>query len=148
MLIERNYTLSTAESCTGGLLGHRITNTSGSSKYYLGGVNSYSNQMKKDIINVDKSSLDKYGAVSKEVSIEMAKGVMKLLKSDISLSITGIAGPGGGTKNKPVGLVYITLIHNDKIINKEFTFFKDRLLNKKLSSQVALNMIRLHLLNE
>ena len=148
MLIERNYTLSTAESCTGGLLGHRITNTSGSSKYYLGGVNSYSNQMKKDIINVDKSSLVKYGAVSKEVSIEMAKGVMKLLKSDISLSITGIAGPGGGTKNKPVGLVYITLIHNDKIINKEFTFFKDRLLNKKLSSQVALNMIRLHLLNE
>ena len=79
MLIERNYTLSTAESCTGGLLGHRITNTSVSSKYYLGWVNSYSNQMKKDIINVDKSFLDKYGAVSKEVSIEMAKGFMKLL---------------------------------------------------------------------
>ena len=78
----------------------------------------------------------------------MAEGVRALLKSDIALSITGIAGPGGGTKEKPVGLVYITLIHNDIIINKEFNFFKERLLNKQLSSQVALNMIRIHLLNE
>ncbi len=137
MLIEQNLTLSTAESCTGGLLGHRLTNTPGSSKYYLGGVNSYR-----------KKTLDMYGAVSKEVSIEMSKGVRKLLKSDIALSITGIAGPGGGTEDKPVGLVYITLIHNDIIINKEFTFFKDRLINKQLSSQVALNMIRIYLLNE
>lgn len=148
MLIERNLTLSTAESCTGGLLGHRLTNAPGSSRYYLGGVNSYSNDMKINVINVNKKILDKYGAVSKEVSIEMSKGVRALLKSDIAISITGIAGPGGGTKEKPVGLVYITLIHNDIIKNKEFTFFKDRLLNKKLSSQVALNMIRIHLLNE
>ena len=148
MLIERNMTLSTAESCTGGLLGHRLTNTPGSSKYYLGGVNSYSNEMKINVINVMKKTLDKYGAVSKEVSIEMSKGIRKLLKSDISLSITGIAGPGGGTEDKPVGLVYITLIHDDIIINKEFTFFKDRLINKQLSSQVALNMIRIYLLNE
>ena len=95
-----------------------------------------------------KKTLDKYGAVSKEVSIEMSKGIRKLLKSDIALSITGIAGPGGGTEDKPVGLVYITLIHDDKIINKEFIFFKDRLINKQLSSQVALNMIRIYLLNE
>ena len=148
MLIERNLTLSTAESCTGGLLGHRLTNTPGSSKYYLGGVNSYSNEMKINVINVMKKTLDKYGAVSKEVSIEMSKGIRKLLKSDISLSITGIAGPGGGTEDKPVGLVDITLIHDDIIINKEFTFFKDRLINKQLSSQVALNMIRIYLLNE
>jgi len=129
-------------------LGHRLTNAPGSSRYYLGGVNSYSNDMKINVINVNKKILDKYGAVSKEVSIEMSKGVRALLKSDIAISITGIAGPGGGTKEKPVGLVYITLIHNDIIKNKEFTFFKDRLLNKKLSSQVALNMIRIHLLNE
>ena len=148
ILIEKNLTLSTAESCTGGLLGHRLTNAPGSSKYYLGGVNSYSNAMKIDVINVNKKTLDKYGAVSKEVSIEMSKGIRNLLKSDIAISITGIAGPGGGTKEKPVGLVYFTLIHNDVIISKEFTFFKDRLLNKKLSSQVALNMIRIHLLNE
>ena len=148
MLIERNYTLSTAESCTGGLLGHRLTNTAGSSRYYLGGVNSYSNEMKTNVINVKKATLDKYGAVSKEVSIEMAEGVRDLLKSDISISITGIAGPGGGTKDKPVGLVYIALIHNEIIINREFIFFKDRQINKKLSSQVALNMIRIHLLNE
>ena len=148
ILIQRNLTLSTAESCTGGLLGHRLTNAPGSSKYYLGGVNSYSNEMKVGVINVDKEILDKYGAVSKEVSIEMSKGIRDLLKSDIAISITGIAGPGGGTKEKPVGLVYITLVHNDIIINKEFTFFKDRLLNKQLSSQVALNMIRIYLLNE
>ena len=95
-----------------------------------------------------KETLDKYGAVSKEVSIEMAEGVRDLLKSDISISITGIAGPGGGTKDKPVGLVYIALIHNEIIINREFIFFKDRQINKKLSSQVALNMIRIHLLSE
>ena len=148
ILIQRNLTLSTAESCTGGLLGHRLTNAPGSSKYYLGGVNSYSNEMKVGVINVDKEILDRYGAVSKEVSIEMSKGIRDLLKSDIAISITGIAGPGGGTKEKPVGLVYITLVHNDIIINKEFTFFKDRLLNKQLSSQVALNMIRIYLLNE
>jgi len=148
MLIQRNLTLSTAESCTGGLLGHRLTNAPGSSKYYLGGVNSYSNDMKIDVINVDKEILNKHGAVSKEVSIEMSKGIRDLLKSDIAISITGIAGPGGGTKEKPVGLVYITLIHDDIIMNKEFTFFKERLLNKQLSSQVALNMIRIHLLND
>ena len=148
MLIERNLTLSTAESCTGGLLGHRLTNTPGSSKYYLGGLNSYSNEMKINVINVMKKTLDKYGAVRKEVSIEMSKGIRNLLKSDIALSISGIAGPGGCTEDKPFGLVYITLIHDDKIINKEFTFFKDRLINKQLSSQVALNMIRIYLLYE
>ena len=129
-------------------LGHRLTNTAGSSRYYLGGVNSYSNEMKTNVINVKKATLDKYGAVSKEVSIEMAEGVRGLLKSDISISITGIAGPGGGTKDKPVGLVYIALIHNEIIINREFIFFKDRQINKQLSSQVALNMIRIHLLSE
>ena len=148
MLIERNYTLSTAESCTGGLLGHRLTNSPGSSKYYLGGVNSYSNESKINVINVKKKTLDKFGAVSREVSIEMVEGVRNVFKSDIALSITGIAGPGGGSKDKPVGLVYIALIHKDIIINKDFIFFNDRLLNKQLSSQVALNMIRIYLLRE
>ena len=146
--VGKKYIYGTdSDSFTGGLLGHRLTNTPGSSSFYLGGVNSYSNEMKINVINVKKTTLDKYGAVSKEVSIEMSRGVRDLLKSDLALSITGVAGPGGGTKKKPVGLVYITLIHNEVLKTKEFIFFKDRLINKKLSSQVALNMIRNHLLN-
>jgi len=147
MLVKCGYTISTAESCTGGLLGHRFTNVPGSSTYYLGGVVSYSNDMKIKTLGVQENTLQEFGAVSKQTATEMAQGVQDLFGSDLAIAVTGIAGPGGGTAEKPVGLVYITLVHNDTVWAKEFKFFTDRKLNKQLSSQVALNMVRIHLLN-
>ena len=148
MLVKYGYTISTAESCTGGLLGHRFTNIPGSSTYYFGGIVSYSDDMKMKTLGVKENTLHKFGAVSKQTATEMAQGVRDLFGSDLSIAVTGIAGPDGGTAEKPVGLVYITLVHNDTVWAKEFKFFTDRKLNKKLSSQVALNMVRIYLLNE
>ena len=147
MLVKCGYTISTAESCTGGLLGHRFTNVPGSSRYYLGGVVSYSDDMKMKTLGVQENTLQEFGAVSKQTATEMAQGVRDLFGSDLAIAVTGIAGPGGGTAEKPVGLVYITLVHNDTVWAKEFKFFTDRKLNKQLSSQVALNMVRIHLLD-
>ena len=147
MLVKCGYTISTAESCTGGLLGHRFTNVPGSSIYYLGGVVSYSDDMKMKILGVQENTIQEFGAVSKQTATEMAQGVRDLFGSDLAIAVTGIAGPGGSTAEKPVGLVYITLVHNDTVWAKEFKFFTDRKLNKQLSSQVALNMVRIHLLN-
>ena len=147
MLVKCGYTISTAESCTGGLLGHRFTNVPGSSTYYLGGVVPYSDEIKMRTLGVQENTLQEFGAVSKQTATEMAQGVRDLFGSDLAIAVTGIAGPGGGTAEKPVGLVYITLVHNDTVWAKEFKFFTDRKLNKQLSSQVALNMVRIHLLN-
>jgi len=147
MLVKCGYTISTAESCTGGLLGHRFTNVPGSSTYYLGGVVSYSDDIKMKTLGVQENTLQEFGAVSKQTATEMAQGVRDLFGSDLAIAVTGIAGPGGGTAEKPVGLVYITLVHNDTVWAKEFKFFTDRKLNKQLSSQVALNMVRIHLSN-
>ena len=147
MLVKCGYTISTAESCTGGLLGHRFTNVPGSSTYYLGGVVSYSDDIKIKTLGVQENTLQEFGAVSKQTATEMSQGVRDLFGSDLAIALTGIAGPGGGTAEKPVGLVYITLVHNDTVWAKEFKFFTDRKLNKQLSSQVALNMVRIHLLN-
>ena len=147
MLVKYGYTISTAESCTGGLIGHRFTNVPGSSTYYLGSVVCYNNNMKMKTLGVRQSTLKKFGAVSKQTATEMAKGVRDLFESDMAIAVTGIAGPGGSTTGKPVGLVYITLVNRDTVWAKEFKFFTDRTLNKQLSSQVALNMVRIHLLN-
>jgi len=147
MLSERGYTIATAESCTGGLIGHRLTNVPGSSTYFLGGVISYSNDMKMKTLGVQENTLQEFGAVSKQTATEMAQGVRDHFGSDLAIAVTGIAGPGGGTAEKPVGLVYITLVHNDTVWAKKFKFFTDRKLNNRLSSQVALNMVRIHLLN-
>ena len=113
MLVKYGYTISTAESCTGGLIGHRFTNVPGSSTYYLGGVVSYSNDMKMKTLGVQENTLKEFGAVSKQTATEMAQGVRDLFGSDLAIAVTGIAGPGGGTAEKPVGLVYITLVHID-----------------------------------
>ena len=147
MLSERGYTIATAESCTGGLIGHRLTNVPGSSTYFLGGVISYSNDMKMKTLGVQVNTLQEFGAVSKQMATEMAHGARDFFGSDLAIAVTGIAGPGGGTAEKPVGLVYITLVHNDTVWAKKFKFFTDRKLNNRLSSQVALNMVRIHLLN-
>ena len=147
-LRKLGLTLATAESCTGGLLGHRITGVSGSSDYYLGGVVSYNNEAKMELLGVRKQTLEKFGAVSEETVREMAQGVQSLFKSDLGISISGIAGPMGGTPEKPVGLIYIGLSFGKEVAVKKFNFFRDRDSNKRISSQVALNMIRLALKNE
>jgi PncC family amidohydrolase len=109
LLTIHKINISVCESCTGGMLGSIITSIPGSSEYFKGGVIAYSNEIKNKIVGVRASTLKKFGAVSKETAREMAKGVRKITNSDIGIAITGIAGPGGGTKDKPVGLVYIAI---------------------------------------
>jgi len=106
LLIEQNKTAAVAESCTGGWLSKVLTDLSGSSRWFMGGVVSYSNESKQNLLNVDKDCLDQFGAVSQEVAEQMANGVEKAFMSSISVSITGVAGPSGGTLDKPVGLVW------------------------------------------
>ena len=146
LLIDKKLTIATAESCTGGLLAHRLTNVSGSSKYMPGGVVSYSNEIKIAEVGVKKETLIAHGAVSEQTAGEMATGVQEKFNTDIGIGITGIAGPTGGTDEKPVGLVYIGLAVKEKLIVKRFLFLKNRKANKLLSSQTALNMLRLELL--
>ncbi len=114
-LIENNITISTAESCTGGSLGKIITSFSGVSAIYGYGFITYANEAKENILGVSHETLEKYGAVSSECAREMAQGARKVAKSDIAVSVTGIAGPTGGTKEKPVGLVYIALAYKDGV---------------------------------
>ena len=121
-LIKKELTISIAESCTGGLLSSIITSVNGSSKVFDLGLITYSNQSKINILKIPKKIVKRYGAVSKQVCLSMVKNVCKLTKSNISLSITGIAGPSGGTKNKPVGLVYVGIKKDDKIKIKKYLF--------------------------
>ena len=146
LLINKKMTVATAESCTGGLLAHRLTNVSGSSKYIPGSIVSYSNDVKIAEVGVKEATLIAHGAVSEQTAGEMARGIQKKFQTDIGIGITGIAGPTGGTGKKPVGLIFIGLAIKDKLIVKRFLFLKDRKANKLLSSQTALNMLRLQLL--
>ena len=114
-LINKKITVSTAESCTGGLLAYSFTKNQNSSKIYLGGYVTYSNRLKIRNLNVKKTTLKKYGAVSKEIAIEMVNGLYSTNKTNICIATTGIAGPSGGTKKKPVGLIYIGIIINGKM---------------------------------
>ncbi|MDY6867892.1 MAG: CinA family protein [Chloroflexota bacterium] len=107
LLTDESLTIASAESCTGGLIGHILTGVSGSSQYYLGGVIAYSNRIKEEILGVQSQTLLQHGAVSKETACEMAKGIRKIFEADIGVATTGIAGPTGGTPTKPVGLVWI-----------------------------------------
>ncbi|MFQ6613877.1 MAG: competence/damage-inducible protein A [Fidelibacterota bacterium] len=141
-LHANGLTLAAAESCTGGLLSHRLTNTPGSSRYFLGGAVTYSNTMKTNILGVREDTLRVYGAVSPETAREMATGIRRKTGADIGIAITGIAGPGGGTKEKPVGLVHIGLAVEAGTIAKKYEFSHDRETNKLLSTQAALNLLR------
>lgn len=143
LLIERGLTLATAESCTGGLLGNRITNVAGSSEYYLGGIVSYSDAAKMNLLGVSQETLKEFGAVSEETAQEMALGARRVLQSDVGVSITGIAGPTGGTEDKPVGLVYIAVDVAGDVAVRKFVFSEDRRYNKELSAQAALNLVRM-----
>src|SRR5512135_3608845 len=109
LLRQRGMYMAAAESCTGGLIGHRITNVAGSSDYYLGSVTAYANQAKTRLLGVQPETLEKYGAVSRETVLEMARGIRQTLEADIGIAVSGIAGPDGGTPEKPVGTVWIGL---------------------------------------
>lgn len=130
ILIKNNLKISTAESCTGGLISSRLTDISGSSEYILQNFVTYSNTAKNEILGVNLETLEKYGAVSHETAKEMAQGLINKFNCDISLSITGIAGPSGGTKEKPTGLVYIG-ISNSKTV-KTFEYRANPLLTRRL----------------
>ena len=121
-LIKKRLTISVAESCTGGLLAHNLTKLANSSKYFQMGLTTYSNQAKIKILKVNKNIIKKYGAVSKECCKFMVQNLSKISKSKINVSITGIAGPGGASKIKPIGLVYIGIQKGRKLIVKEYKF--------------------------
>ena len=142
-LIKNKLTISVAESCTGGLLTHNLTKLANSSKYFQMGLITYSNQAKIKILKVNKNIIKKYGAVSHESCKLMVQNLSKISKSKINISITGIAGPGGGTKDKPVGLVYIGLKKGNKIIIKEIRFKpkKNRNTIQKLTVNTSLKLI-------
>ncbi|MDW7684609.1 MAG: competence/damage-inducible protein A [Bacillota bacterium] len=146
LLLEKKMTLATAESCTGGLLAHMLTNVSGSSGYFLQGLVTYSNRAKTDTLGVKPSVIRAYGAVSDEVARAMAENIRKLASSNLGIGITGIAGPVGGTDDKPVGLVFIALATPEGITCRRFNFFGNRETIKERAMMTALNMIRLYLL--
>lgn len=151
LLISAKETLSVAESCTGGGLGQTLTNISGSSAYFLGGIISYDNQVKISLLDVSPTDLDQYGAVSAQVAKQMALGVRSRLSASWGLSITGIAGPGGGTDTKPVGLVYIGLASpNGAVVAVEHKFgaLQERSWIRQLSITSALDHLRCQLLNQ
>jgi PncC family amidohydrolase len=141
-LIQKKLKISFAESCTGGMLSSTITSVNGSSKVFNLGLITYSNKAKINILKVPKKIISKYGAVSKECCLSMLKNLSKISKTNISLSITGIAGPNGGTKLKPVGLVYIGIKRGNKITIKENLFKdKNRISIQKTTVNTSLKMI-------
>lgn len=142
LLQAKNLTLATAESCTGGYIGHLITSISGSSTYFQGGIISYSNQVKIEQLNVSPSNLEKFGAVSNEVVREMAEGARKNLKTDFAISTSGVAGPNGGTEEKPVGTVWIAVAGKEKTVSKKFNFGTNRERNIRKAALAGLNMLR------
>lgn len=144
LLKSKKLKLATAESCTGGLISKRITDVSGSSEVFEGGVVCYSNRFKENVLGVSPGTLKKYGAVSRETAREMVKGVLSLTKADIAVAVTGIAGPSSDDTNKPVGLVYIAVSDGKSTIVKKLlnNFTGDvREQNRNISADTALEMI-------
>ena len=140
-LNKENLTLSTAESCTGGLIGHRLTQVSGSSVVYNGGIISYSNKSKIEHLHINPDSIRDFGAVSEEVALEMALNVKEMFNSSIGTSVTGIAGPDGGSETKPVGLVYVGYCNEKLSFVQKFNFSSSREANKIRTSQAVLKLI-------
>lgn len=141
LLRKRGLRLAAAESCTGGLIGHLLTNVAGSSTYYMGSVTAYAYEAKVRLLGVSWDSLEKYGAVSSEIAIEMAHGIRIALAADIGISVTGIAGPGGGMPGKPVGTTWIGLSSPKDEYARHFLWAGDRLAVKEQSAQAALNLL-------
>ncbi|PDH49214.1 MAG: competence/damage-inducible protein A [Bacteroidetes bacterium MED-G20] len=146
LLKERNLTIATAESCTGGSVAKMLTSISGSSSYFNGAIVSYNNQSKVDLLNVDFKDIDDYGAVSQQVVEQMAEGVRNKFHTDYGISTSGIAGPSGGTKEKPVGTVWIAVASKNRIVSKKIKLGYNRERNMHVSSISVLNLLRLELL--
>ena len=147
MLKERKQTTSSAESCTGGYIAHLLTLDAGASSNYKGTVVCYDNQVKTDVLKVDKKDIDELGAVSEPVVIQMVKGALEVLKTDYAIATSGIMGPDGGSEKKPVGMVWVAVGNKDKIVTKEFQFRFDRVRNIELTAMNALNMLRRFILD-
>jgi PncC family amidohydrolase len=141
LLRQRGLRLAVAESCTGGLIGHRLTNIPGSSTYYLGSVTAYAYEAKVRLLGVSWQTLEAHGAVSSETAVEMARGVRTALAADIGLAVTGIAGPGGGTPEKPVGLTWVGLSSPWDEFARQFLWRGDRIQNKEQSAQATLQIL-------
>ena len=142
LLTTKGMTLSTAESCTGGFIAHKITTVPGSSKYFKGSVVSYSNEVKVNVLNVLSDDIQLHGAVSRQVVEQMADNVRKLLKTDYALATSGIAGPDGGTAEKPVGLVWISVSSPKGVVSREFKFGNVRIQNIERTAQTAMLMLK------
>jgi PncC family amidohydrolase len=138
---NRGLRLAVAESCTGGLISQRITNVPGSSDYYVGGITAYANEAKMRLLGVRQDTLEKHGAVSRETVLEMARGVCQAISADCGIAVSGIAGPGGGTPEKPVGLVWIALVAGEHQEARRFLWGGDRLAVKEQSAEAALRML-------
>ena len=149
-LIDKGLTISTAESCTGGLMGKRLTDIPGSSACYIGGAVTYSNEMKMKVLGVSPKTLENFGAVSAETAMEMARGIRKLTGADIGISTTGVAGPGGGSDEKPVGTVYIGLSADgvDKVIKPELRPTSSRQRIRNSSAGSAFDLVRREILEK
>jgi nicotinamide-nucleotide amidase len=141
LLNKKGLSLGTAESCTGGYLAHLITSIAGSSNYYKGSIIAYANEVKESALGVNPSTLENHGAVSEETIIEMAKGVQAKLGVDIGIATSGIAGPDGGTEDKPVGTIWIAIAIGDEVKTRQLKLFKDRLLNIKMTAVSSLAML-------
>lgn len=137
----KNLKIATAESCTGGLIAHTFTNISGSSKYFERGFVTYSNEAKMQLLDVSENLLIKHGAVSKDVAESMARGARLKSNVDVGIATTGVAGPTGGTPEKPVGLVYISVCNSEKVIVKKFNFNGNRIENKYSACNAAFEML-------
>ncbi|MBN2595199.1 MAG: competence/damage-inducible protein A [Marinifilaceae bacterium] len=142
LLSDKGKTLGTAESCTGGKIAHLITSHAGSSSYFKGGVVAYSNEVKENILRVNGEDLEKYGAVSQQVVEQMAIGARKVLNTDYAIATSGVAGPDGGTEEKPVGTVWIAVAGPNDLISHRFDLYKNRERNIQVASLNALNMLR------
>ncbi|KAA3439470.1 competence/damage-inducible protein A [Rufibacter hautae] len=142
LLKERNLTISTAESCTGGLVAHKLTSVPGSSSYFLGSVVAYSNEVKKAQLGVSAETLEQHGAVSEETVCAMAQGVRQLLKTDIGISTSGIAGPDGGTPDKPVGTIWIAYADAHQTVARKINYNKTRQLNIEYTTLQVLDLVR------
>lgn len=148
LLKKQKKTLSTAESCTGGFIAHKITSIAGSSDYFIGSIVSYSNDMKMNFLEVKPATLEKHGAVSEETVIEMVKGAIKTMQTDVAVSVSGIAGPDGGTPDKPVGTIWLAVGDKNIIKTHKLQLGKNRLKNIEYTTVQALNMIRKFLLEQ